>query len=70
MEVEHRKIAKSVIPVRAIFGESDTTIPSKDAKRDFDLWHGPGKSVVISGAGHGLPYTHHQAVMTAAAGIL
>lgn len=70
METEHRAIAKSAIPVRAIFAEKDTTIPSASARRDFDLWQGSGKSTVIAGAGHGVLYTHRQAVMTAAQGLL
>ncbi|MBO9409654.1 alpha/beta hydrolase [Shimia sp. R9_1] len=70
MEKEHRTIARSGIPIRAIFAENDTTIPSKDARRLFDRWHGPGKSTIIADAGHGVPYTHRKAVMTAAQGFL
>lgn len=54
MEIEHRALAESDIPVRAIFARNDTTIPSAKAKQDFDTWHGTGKSTIIDGAGHGV----------------
>lgn len=58
MKAEHRKIVRSGLRVRAVFGAEDTTIPSPWAKRLFDHWYPTGTSVEIRGAGHGLPYTH------------
>lgn len=63
MKAEHRKIVRSGLRVRAVFGAKDSTIPSPWAKRLFDHWYPTGTSVEISDAGHGLTYTHpHQVI--------
>lgn len=63
MENEHRAIARSGLPVRAIFGSKDKTIPSPDAKKLFDRWHSEEMSREIQGVGHALTYTHPERVM-------
>lgn len=63
MKTEHRKIIRSGIRVRAVFGAEDSTIPTPWAKQLFDHWYPAGTSAKIRGAGHGLPYTHPDEVM-------
>ncbi|GGX39180.1 hypothetical protein GCM10007385_02670 [Tateyamaria omphalii] len=63
MKAEHRKIVRSELRIRAVFGADDSTIPSPWAKRLFDHWYPTGTSVEIRGAGHGLTYTHFHEVM-------
>lgn len=53
----HQCIAKAGIPTLAIWGEEDSVIPLTGLERLRAL--NPGaKNTVISGAGHGLTYTH------------
>lgn len=63
MRVEHRRISRSGVLVRSVFGTDDSTIPSPWAKRRFDRWYPPGTSDEVEGAGHGLTYTHPNQVM-------
>lgn len=52
------------VPVLAIWGEGDTVIPL--SAKDRMAAANPGAAhVVVPGAGHGLPYTHTQAVLEA-----
>ena len=68
METEHRDIARSNLPVRAIFAEDDSTIPTEKAKGLFDNWYRQREDVsfIIEGAGHAVTYTHPEQIMSKA----
>lgn len=61
---QHRAIAAAHIPVLAIWGQDDDVIPSssKDALAE---WNPTARQVVVSGAGHGVTYSHTDDVMAA-----
>lgn len=61
-EREHRALARADIPVVAIWGEADTTIPIR-ALGTLSAWNRMAKQEMIPGAGHGLPHTHGRQVM-------
>lgn len=70
MAKEHKRIANHGTPVRAIFAESDTTIPIKLAMPLFDQWHSEEKRRVIPAAGHAVTYTHPNEIMREIDGFL
>ena len=63
-EAEHAAIAAAGVPVLAVWGETDEIIPlsSSDVLAD---WNPEAQQVVIPGAGHGLTYSHTDAVLEA-----
>ncbi|UYV37862.1 alpha/beta hydrolase [Rhodobacteraceae bacterium D3-12] len=54
---EHRAIAAAGLPVLAVWGQVDETIPIA-AKAVLEQWNGAAEHVVLGDAGHALPYTH------------
>lgn len=63
-EADHRALAASGLPITAIWGEEDNVIPlaNRSVLRD---WNPSIRHAVIYGAGHGLTYTHAEAVLAA-----
>lgn len=61
---EHQKIAKTDLKVTAIWGGEDEVIPL-EGKDILSEWNPSVRHVVVGGAGHGVTYTHPQAVLTA-----
>jgi len=59
---EHKAIHRTGIPVLAIWGREDTVIPLK-AMGTLVEWSRHARQDVIDGAGHGLLYTHTDAVL-------
>ena len=57
LEGEHRAIARTNIPVTAIWGREDRVIPLR-ALGTLTQWNRTARQEVIDGAGHGLTYTH------------
>lgn len=57
LQDEHRAIHASGIPVLAIWGDNDQVIP-QSAIGSLAEWNRAAEHDLISGAGHGLPYTH------------
>ncbi|MFZ5964472.1 alpha/beta fold hydrolase [Thalassococcus sp. BH17M4-6] len=57
----HRRLAQSGLPVVAIWGQDDKVIPL-DAMDRLAQLNPQARQEVIAGAGHGLPYTHTDAV--------
>ena len=64
LESEHATLQRHHIPVLAIWGGEDTVIPPGAMGRMAE-WHRDAKHEVIEEAGHGLPYTHTEAVLAA-----
>jgi pimeloyl-ACP methyl ester carboxylesterase len=64
MDEDHILIAKSGFPVLAIWGGSDPIIPLKAIGRLSEM-NRNAIQVQLAGAGHGLPYTHTEAVADA-----
>lgn len=62
LEAEHRAVAEAGIPVLAIWGEEDVVVPASGAGQ-LALWNREARQDVIPGAGHGLTYTHTDAVL-------
>ncbi|PJI86406.1 pimeloyl-ACP methyl ester carboxylesterase [Yoonia maricola] len=56
-ENDHRKLWRQGIPVTAIWGEADPVIPLR-AVGLLGLWNRDARQEVVTGADHGLPYTH------------
>lgn len=56
-EADHRKVADAALPVFAIWGRDDRTIPIAAMDR-LTGWNPNAHHEVIDGAGHGLTYTH------------
>jgi pimeloyl-ACP methyl ester carboxylesterase len=56
--------ARLAVPVLAIWGEADTVIPLSAMDR-MAAANPAARHVVVPGAGHGLPYTHTDAVLEA-----
>ena len=65
-EEAHRAIAGHGLPVLAIWGREDRVIPLR-AMGTLAQWNRAVRHAVIDGAGHGLPYTHAEAVARAIA---
>lgn len=57
LQPQHRTIAASNIPVLALWGSLDTTIPIS-RKDILQNWNPNASHHVVNGAGHGLTYTH------------
>lgn len=58
----HKKVRREGIPVLAIWGAEDTVIPLR-AMEVLRAWNADAEQHVIEGAGHGLTYTHTDAVL-------
>jgi pimeloyl-ACP methyl ester carboxylesterase len=63
-EAEHREIRARGIPVLAIWGHDDRTIPIRSMGQ-LALWNREARHEVIQGAGHALAYSHTDAVAAA-----
>lgn len=63
-EADHRKLADRDIPVLAIWGEDDRTIPLASLGT-LAQWNRKAQQATITGAGHGLAYTHTDDVLDA-----
>lgn len=61
---DHRKLAEAHVPVLAIWGEDDRTIPLAAMGR-LGRINRTARQVSFPGAGHGLPYTHPREVIAA-----
>jgi len=61
-KADHIQIAQHNIPTLAVFGGADPLVPPSAAGPLIE-WHRRARVEVIAGAGHGLPYTHTDAVM-------
>lgn len=61
MEHAHRELHRARVPVVAIWGREDTVIPISAMGR-LAKWNRTALQEVVEGAGHGLPYTHAEAV--------
>ncbi|UWR22290.1 alpha/beta fold hydrolase [Sulfitobacter sp. S190] len=64
-----RRIARAGIPTLAIWAEDDAVIP-RTTIGDLTEWYRDAQHTVVKGAGHGLPYTHPNAVADAIIGQL
>ena len=64
LEKEHRAIAAAGVPVLAVWGGLDDLIPL-DCRDTLAEWNPHALQVVIDRAGHGLTYTHTDAVLDA-----
>lgn len=60
----HRAVAKASIPVLGVFGADDRIIPG-EARTRLEEWNPDARTVIVAGAGHGLTYTHTDAILTA-----
>ncbi|UWR26200.1 alpha/beta hydrolase [Sulfitobacter sp. S223] len=69
MEGEHMALRRIGLPVLAIWGAEDGVIPAS-AMGQLAAWNRDVTHEVIEDAGHGLPYTHTEAVLTLIAGFL
>lgn len=63
-EPAHRAIAKAGLPVTAVWGRDDSTIPLR-AMRRLTQWNPDAFQAIVDDADHGLPHTHAQAVAKA-----
>ncbi len=61
---QHKTIHQAGIPVLAIWGREDAAI-ALTAMGTLAEWSRHARQDVIEGAGHGLPYTHTDAVLAA-----
>lgn len=68
-EQDHRELRHTDVPVIAIWGEEDQVVPLR-AMGKMTEWSRHARQDVIPGAGHGLPYTHTNAVLAALRGTL
>lgn len=62
LETEHRTIHRAGVPVLAIWGQYDQVIPLKSLGKLAE-WSRNARQEVVPGAGHGLVYTHTEAVI-------
>lgn len=69
MEGEHMALRRIGLPVLAIWGAEDGVIPAS-AMGQLAAWNRDVTHEVIEDAGHGLPYTHTEAVLTLIEGFL
>lgn len=65
----HRAIAAAGLPLLALWGEEDRTIPVSNVGRLAEV-NRSARQAVIEGAGHGLVHTHAEAVMAELRGFL
>lgn len=63
-KADHLAIHKAGVPVLAVWGREDTIIPLS-AMGTLTEWSRDARQEVIEGAGHGLIYTHTDAVLAA-----
>ena len=63
-EEAHKSIQRAGVPVLVVWGEQDEVIPLK-AVGILATWNRKARQEVVDGAGHGLPYTHTDAVLAA-----
>lgn len=63
-EEEHRSLHRAGVPVLAVWGKEDALIPVTAAGRLAE-WSRLARQDVVEGAGHGLPYSHAEAVLQA-----
>jgi pimeloyl-ACP methyl ester carboxylesterase len=63
-KADHQRIAYHDLDVHAIWGADDVVIPLF-AKDQLEVWNPKVRHHVIDGAGHGVTYTHTDAMMTA-----
>ena len=61
-KADHEVIAARGLPVLAVWGAEDDVIPLA-AKEQLSSWNPSAHSLVLKGAGHGLPYTHTKALV-------
>lgn len=63
-EAAHRALHRAGVPVLAVWGSEDVLVPVSAAGRLAE-WNRSALQEVAEGAGHGLPYTHTDAVLQA-----
>jgi len=63
-QARHEAISRTDLPVMAIWGEADQTIPMR-AMGTLTKWNRMAHHTVIEGGGHGIPHTHPDAVLAA-----
>lgn len=63
-EVEHRALGRAGVPVLAVWGRQDDLIPI-NASGTLAQWNRNARQEVVEEAGHGLVYTHTEAVLAA-----
>lgn len=68
-EADHRAIGRSDVPVVALWGQLDTVVPLAGLGT-LAQWNRNARQEVITGAGHGLPYTHAADVMAVLTDVL
>jgi pimeloyl-ACP methyl ester carboxylesterase len=61
---DHNMLKKEGVPVLAVWGGKDKVIPLS-AAGVLAQWNSKAQSVVLDDAGHGLPYSHTDAVLAA-----
>ena len=61
---DHQRIAYYDLDIHAIWGADDDVIPLS-AKDQLEAWNPKVRHHVIEGAGHGVTYTHTDAMMAA-----
>lgn len=61
-EADHRVIGRSDVPVVALWSQLDTVVPLSGLGT-LAQWNRNARQEVITGAGHGMPYTHAAEVM-------
>jgi pimeloyl-ACP methyl ester carboxylesterase len=64
LENDHRALRQAGLPVLAIWGRDDRTIPIK-AMGVMAQWNPDAHHEVVDGAGHGLPYSHARNIVDA-----
>lgn len=62
LEAEHRLLSREDVPVFAFWARADETIPLS-AMGILSKWNRNARQEDIEGAGHGLPYTHPEALI-------
>jgi pimeloyl-ACP methyl ester carboxylesterase len=65
-EAAHRRVAALGLPVTAVFGAQDAVI-APEARDRLAAWNPAAQCRLLEGAGHGLVYTHPDAVLEAIA---
>ena len=60
----HLTVAQASVPVLGVFGGDDRIIPGI-ARDQLEEWNPDARTVIVAGAGHGLTYTHTDAILTA-----
>jgi pimeloyl-ACP methyl ester carboxylesterase len=60
----HLTVAQASVPVLGVFGGDDRIIPGI-ARDQLEEWNPDVRTVIVAGAGHGLTYTHTDAILTA-----